>query len=80
MIKYARLPFDDATKDVLADYLEKGRPYLVKDKNEKAIFLNHRGQQLNPSGSLADHQIVCQTSQPQHNRYAAYAAPQLCRP
>jgi integrase/recombinase XerD len=44
------LPFDKLTRDVLMDYLEKGRPYLVKDQNEKAIFLNHRGQQLTRQG------------------------------
>lgn len=44
------LPFDNLTRDVLMDYLEKGRPYLVKDQSEKAIFLNHRGQQLTRQG------------------------------
>lgn len=44
------LPFDQLTKNVLTDYLEKGRPYLVKDKDEKATFLNHRGQQLTRQG------------------------------
>lgn len=44
------LPFDKLTREVLADYLEKGRPYLVKDQSEKAIFLNHRGQQLTRQG------------------------------
>lgn len=44
------LPFDQMTKDALTAYLEKGRPYLVKDKDEKAIFLNHRGQQLTRQG------------------------------
>ena len=44
------LPFDDSTREVLQQYLEKGRPYLVKDKNEEAIFLNHRGQQLTRQG------------------------------
>ena len=44
------LPFDNLTKDVLANYLENGRPYLAKDKIEKAIFLNHRGQQLTRQG------------------------------
>lgn len=44
------LPFDDMTKDALVAYLEKGRPYLAKDSNEKAIFLNHRGQQLTRQG------------------------------
>jgi integrase/recombinase XerD len=44
------LPFDQMTKDALTAYLEKGRPYLVKDADEKAIFLNHRGQQLTRQG------------------------------
>jgi integrase/recombinase XerD len=44
------LPFDKMTKDALVAYLEKGRPYLVKDSSEKAIFLNHRGQQLTRQG------------------------------
>ncbi len=46
------LPFDKSTGSILADYLEHGRPYLVKDKekSEKAVFLNHRGQQLTRQG------------------------------
>lgn len=44
------LPFDKMTKDALLAYLQKGRPYLAKDKEEKAIFLNHRGQQLTRQG------------------------------
>ncbi|MCP4427442.1 MAG: tyrosine recombinase [Chloroflexi bacterium] len=44
------LPLDEITKGALASYLEKGRPYLVKDKDEQAIFLNHRGQQLTRQG------------------------------
>ena len=44
------LPFDKMTKDALVEYLEKGRPYLAKDAEEKAIFLNHRGQQLTRQG------------------------------
>ena len=44
------LPFDQMTKDALVAYLEKGRPYLIKDKDEQAIFLNHRGQQLTRQG------------------------------
>jgi integrase/recombinase XerD len=44
------LPFDDLTKQILKTYLEEGRPYLVKDKEEKAMFLNHRGQQLTRQG------------------------------
>ena len=44
------LPFDDVTRKVLVAYLNEGRPYLVKDKNETALFLNHRGQQLTRQG------------------------------
>ncbi len=44
------LPFDDQTRQILSLYLEEGRPYLVKDKDEKALFLNHRGQQLTRQG------------------------------
>jgi integrase/recombinase XerD len=44
------LPFDDHTRQILSMYLEEGRPYLVKDKDEKALFLNHRGQQLTRQG------------------------------
>jgi len=44
------LPFDELSKNVLVAYLEEGRPYLVKEKNETALFLNHRGQQLTRQG------------------------------
>lgn len=45
-----KLPFDDTTRQILATYLQEGRPYLVKDKEETALFLNHRGQQLTRQG------------------------------
>ncbi|MCL4263781.1 MAG: tyrosine recombinase [Anaerolineae bacterium] len=45
-----KLPFDTHTQQILAMYLDEGRPYLVKDKEEKALFLNHRGQQLTRQG------------------------------
>ncbi|RMH01577.1 MAG: site-specific tyrosine recombinase XerD [Chloroflexi bacterium] len=44
------LPFDEETREVLATYLSEGRPSLAKDKNENALFLNHRGQQLTRQG------------------------------
>ena len=44
------LPINKTTKKALRNYLEKGRPYLVKDTSEQAIFLNHRGQQLTRQG------------------------------
>lgn len=45
-----KLPFDAHTRQILTMYLDEGRPYLVKDKEEKALFLNHRGQQLTRQG------------------------------
>lgn len=44
------LPFDKKTRKVLETYLEDGRPHLLKNKNESALFLNHRGQQLTRQG------------------------------
>jgi integrase/recombinase XerD len=44
------LPLDEITRDILANYLEEGRPHLIKDKDEKALFLNHRGRQLTRQG------------------------------
>lgn len=44
------LPIDEETRDILVDYIEKGRPHLVKDKSESALFLNHRGKQLTRQG------------------------------
>lgn len=44
------LPLDEATHRIVADYLVNGRPHLVKDKGETALFLNHRGQQLTRQG------------------------------
>ncbi len=44
------LPIDQITLDILSDYLENGRPHLVKNKNEQALFLNHRGKQLTRQG------------------------------
>lgn len=44
------LPMDEDTQNVLSEYLEKGRPHLVKNKDETALFLNHRGSQLTRQG------------------------------
>ncbi len=44
------LPFDGITKSVIELYLYEGRPHLVKDDTEIALFLNHRGQQLTRQG------------------------------
>lgn len=44
------LPLDKVTHDAVAAYLDGGRQYLVKNKEEDALFLNHRGQQLTRQG------------------------------
>jgi integrase/recombinase XerD len=44
------LPLDKDTRDSVAAYLDGGRQYLVKNKDEDALFLNHRGQQLTRQG------------------------------
>lgn len=44
------LPLDNDTRITVADYLDNGRQYLVKNKDEEALFLNHRGQQLTRQG------------------------------
>lgn len=44
------LPFDETTKNFLSNYLENGRPHLLKSNEEEALFLNHRGQQLTRQG------------------------------
>ncbi|UCG25563.1 MAG: tyrosine-type recombinase/integrase, partial [Chloroflexota bacterium] len=48
--KPRELPLDSETRLILADYLDNGRPHLVKDKDVDALFLNHRGQQLTRQG------------------------------
>jgi integrase/recombinase XerD len=44
------VPLDDDIHHILDTYLTDGRPYLLKDPNETALFLNHRGQQLTRQG------------------------------
>lgn len=44
------VPLDDEMHEILETYLKEGRPYLVKDPAETALFLNHRGQQLTRQG------------------------------
>lgn len=41
---------DAEMRQILERYLEDGRPYLVKNPNENALFLNHRGHQLTRQG------------------------------
>lgn len=44
------LPIEEQTHAILAAYLREGRPRLLKDESEEALFLNHRGQQLTRQG------------------------------
>ena len=44
------IPVYDRAVDALVEYLRKGRPRLMKDVNEKALFLNHRGKRLTRQG------------------------------
>lgn len=44
------VPIEPRTIDALRRYLQDGRPHLVVDKREIALFLNHRGQRLTRQG------------------------------
>lgn len=44
------VPIEEDMHQILANYLSEGRPYLVKNPSETALFLNHRGQQLTRQG------------------------------
>ncbi|MGI6379964.1 MAG: site-specific tyrosine recombinase/integron integrase [Anaerolineae bacterium] len=44
------LPFYPRAADALHAYLTDGRPSLVRDNDEDALFLNHRGQRLTRQG------------------------------
>ncbi|HMA35667.1 MAG TPA: tyrosine recombinase [Chloroflexia bacterium] len=45
------IPLDvEAARRALEDYLKRGRPRLIGDQEEDALFLNHRGQRLTRQG------------------------------
>lgn len=44
------IPLGEETKTLLTDYLAEGRPHLIKDDREQALFLNHRGEKLTRQG------------------------------
>lgn len=44
------IPLEDSTQQLLAEYLAEGRPQLAKNKVERALFLNHRGEKLTRQG------------------------------
>jgi integrase/recombinase XerD len=44
------IPIYDRAVYALKEYLQKGRPRLMKKSDEKALFLNHRGKRLTRQG------------------------------
>jgi integrase/recombinase XerD len=44
------LPLYERAKQALKDYLEKGRAKLLRGRDEKALFVNHRGRPLTRQG------------------------------
>ena len=44
------IPIGETTQTLLAEYLAEGRPLLAKDNQERALFLNHRGEKLTRQG------------------------------
>ncbi len=44
------IPISKRAVRALEEYLRKGRAQLLKDRDEKALFLNHRGQRLTRQG------------------------------
>ncbi len=43
-------PIYDQAGLILGRYINEGRPYLLRDAEEKALFLNHRGERLTRQG------------------------------
>ena len=48
--KERTIPIHDQALEALADYLEDGRPLLVRNRNETALFVNRRGERLTRQG------------------------------
>ncbi len=48
--KERTIPIHDQAMESLVDYLEEGRPLLVRNKNEQALFVNRRGDRLTRQG------------------------------
>jgi integrase/recombinase XerD len=44
------IPIGEQAFEALQAYLDKGRLQLVRDPEERALFLNHRGQRLTRQG------------------------------
>jgi integrase/recombinase XerD len=48
--KERTIPIHDQALETLVDYLEDGRPMLVKNRDESALFVNRRGERLTRQG------------------------------
>ena len=48
--KERTIPIHDQAMEALADYLENGRPLVVRNKGEQALFVNRRGERLTRQG------------------------------
>jgi len=48
--KERTIPIHDQAVESLVDYLEDGRPLVVRNKNEQALFVNRRGDRLTRQG------------------------------
>lgn len=48
--KERSIPIHDHALEALNGYLEDGRPLLVRDRNEPALFVNRRGERLTRQG------------------------------
>jgi integrase/recombinase XerD len=48
--KERAIPFHDQAMEAVVDYLDEGRPLLVRNKDEAALFVNRRGERLTRQG------------------------------
>jgi integrase/recombinase XerD len=48
--KERSIPIHVHAVEALEDYLEHGRPFMVRNKNEQALFVNRRGERLTRQG------------------------------
>lgn len=48
--KERTIPIHDQAMESLVEYLEDGRPLLVRNKDEQALFVNRRGERLTRQG------------------------------
>jgi len=50
-VKERLIPLNNDTLQTLQAYVEQGRPQLLRNQDDPAMFLNHRGQRLTRQGS-----------------------------